>query len=220
VSRKGCVLALIAAVLASGCASAGPKEADRLRAQAAHERGWAHFQDRQASAALVAFQEAVALDPTSAEYRNALGFLYLELQRPDQALEHFKRAVDLNPGLADAHLNLGIALAEGRRWEEAVSAYRKALTFPTLRSPYVANNNLGLALYHLKRHAEAEDALRFAIGLEPEQEAAYYNLGLVLAAMTRTDEAKAAFRRVREIGQDSPFGQAARDRLRALGDTQ
>jgi cytochrome c-type biogenesis protein CcmH/NrfG len=49
-------------------------------------------------------------------------------------------------------------------------------------------------------------------------QAAYYNLGLVLVAERRSDEAKAAFRTARQLAPDTPFGQAALERLKALGD--
>jgi Flp pilus assembly protein TadD len=45
---------------------------------------------------------------------------------------------------------------------------------------------------------------------------AYYHLGLVLAASNRKDEARQAFERARDLGPNTPFGQAAVDRLKAL----
>jgi Tfp pilus assembly protein PilF len=134
------------------------------------------------------------------------------------ALEHFKKAVELNPMYADAHFHMGTALAESRRWDEAVVSYRKALELPTLTIPETANQNLGLALYHLKQYREAEQTLRFAISLDPKMQTAYYNLGLVFVAENRRDEAKAAFRQASQLGPDSPVGRAALDRLKALGE--
>ena len=75
-----------------------------------------------------------------------------------------------------------------------------------------------MALYNVRRYSEAEQALRFAINLDPQLQAAYYNLGLVFAAEERRDEARAAFRWARQLAPDSPFGEAARDRLKALGE--
>lgn len=224
VSRKrGFWLLLLALGLATaGCAGATQQvsDVDRLRARDAWERGLAAFRDKQASLALNAFREAVAVDGTVAMYRVSLGLLYLELQRSDLALEQLKRATEIDPLLADAHLNLGVALAEAGRWEEAVGAYRRAISLPTLPAPYIVYNNLGLALYHLKRHAEAEETLRFAISLEPQLEAAWYHLGLVLTARDLKDQAKAAFREVRRLAPTSPFGEAAGERLRDLGERQ
>ena len=212
---------VVAAALALGACSAAtspPPEVRRLQARAAFERGLKHFNDREASQALAALREAVALDGSSAVYRDTLGLVFTELQRPDLATEQFQRAVVLDPRYADAHFHLGVALAEAGRWEEAGVAYRKALSLPTLTVPHFAHQNLGLALYHLSRYREAEEQLRFAIGLEPQMGLAYYNLGLVLAAQGRREDARLAFGRAWELGPETPFGAAARERLRTLGE--
>lgn len=213
------IAALAAACWLAGCASMHQKEEmQRLQARAAYERGLATLHDREVALALSSFQEAISLEPTVALYRNALGLLYLELRRPDLAYEEFRQAIDLDATYAEAQLNVGIALAEAARWDEAAAAYRKALAFPTLSVPHVAYQNLGLALFHLKKYAEAEEALKFAISLEPQMEGPYYNLGLVLTAEGRSEQAKLAFRKARDLAPQSPFGQAAIERLRALGE--
>ncbi|HBH00671.1 MAG TPA: hypothetical protein DDZ42_01940 [Candidatus Rokubacteria bacterium] len=220
VSRRLGFLLFAAAIAAGGCTSAKgePPEVRKLQARAAFERGLVAFRDKQASLALSAFREAIDIDPSAADYPNALGLLYLELRRPDLALAEFAKATALDPKFADAQVNRGIALAEQRRWEEAVGAYRTALTLPAIGSSYLVYNNLGLALYSLGRLQEAEDTLRFAINLEPSQEPAYYHLGLVLVALGRPEEAKMAYRQARLIAPESPFGQAAAARLRDLGE--
>lgn len=160
----------------------------------------------------------MALDGSVPAYHHSLGLLLLELRRPDLAADSFQRALDLAPNYADAHLNLGIALAEMGRWREAVPQYRRALTLPGLTAEGVAHQNLGLALYHLRQYPEAEQELRFAISLDPRMEAAYYNLGLLQAATGRRDDARATFRRVRDMAPETPFGQAALEQLRSLGE--
>jgi len=221
-TRAAVSLVLIALGLAvSACASSKPvSDVDRLRAQAAYERGLTHLQERQPAQAMAALQEAVAINGGVAVYRDALGLVLLEMGRPDLAIEHLQRAVEIDPKYADAHFHLGTALAEARRWEDAVASYRQALTLPTLTVPDLAQQNLGLALYNLKRYRDAEQALRFAISLDPQMQAAYYNLGLVFVAENRKEEARAAFRRARQLGPNSPFGQAAFERLKALGDAR
>ena len=216
-TRHAIALALIALWL-SGCASTQVSETERLRAQAAYERALGHLRDRQPSPALGALQEAVSVDSTVAVYRDTLGLVYLDLGRPDLAIEHLRRAVALDPKVAEAHFHLGTAYAEIRRWEEAVASYRRALALPTLAIPDFVHQNLGLALFHLKRYPEAESSLRFALSLDPKLQAAYYNLGLVLQAENRTQEARAAFRQARDLAPDTPFGQAAVERLKDMGD--
>lgn len=217
VSTRGVALLVIALFIAA-CGTVTVSEPDRLRAQAAYERAMTHIVDRQPSPALGALKEAVGIDPTVAVYRDTLGLLYLELRRPDLAIVELERAVELDPKLADGHFHLGTAYAELGRWEEAVTSYRRALALPTLNIQDFVHQNLGLALYHLKRYPEAESSLRFALSLDPKLQAAHYNLGLVLSAENRREEARAAFRQARQLAPDSPFGQAAGERLRALGD--
>jgi Tfp pilus assembly protein PilF len=215
-------LQLLALVGGTGACSSTvpvvPPATQRLQAQAAYERGLGYLRDRQASLALGALREAVALDGTVPTYHNSLGLLLLELRRPDMAMQSFERALALDPGYADAHLNLGISLAEMGRWQEAVPQYEKALSVATLAAPSVAHQNLGLALYHLRQYREAEAELRFAISLDPRMEAAHYNLGLLLLATGRQTDARAAFQRVRDLGPETPFGRAAAEQLRNLGD--
>jgi Tfp pilus assembly protein PilF len=211
---------LLAALAVSACASTqgSVEESTRQQARAVYERGLSHIRDRQPALALGALREAITLDPNVPVYHNALGLLYLELSRPDMALAEFQTATGLDGSFADALLNTGVALAEAGRWEEAVVAYRKAIALPTLSAAPAAYQNLGLALYHLRRFRDAEEALRFALSLDPRMEAAYYNLGLLYVAEGRAEDAKAAFRRTRDLAPQSPFGQAAVQQLRGLGD--
>ena len=220
--RHGLWLALIVLGLsASGCASkeaAQRTEVQKLQARAAYDRALSYLNDKQPAPAMAALQEAVNVNPSSPVYRDTLGVVLLELGRLDMALEHFKKAVELDPMFADGYFHMGTALAESRRWDEAFVSYKMAIELPTLTIRESANQNLGLALYHLKRYREAEQSLRFAISLDPKMQAAYYNLGLVFVAENRKDEAKAAFRQARQLGPDSPVGQAALDRLKGLGE--
>ena len=210
-------LVLIAAVLVAGCA-ARVTEMQRLQAQNSYERALTQINQGQSALALSSLQEATSLNPRMALYHDTLGMLLLDLGRVDQAVAELNKALDIDPHRGDTYFHLGTALAEARQWDGAVAAYRKAIAQPSLTVTDYAHQNLGLALFHLGRYREAEDALRFALSLDPELQAAYYNLGLVMTAEKRPDEAKAFFRRARQIAPESPFGRAALERLRALGE--
>ena len=212
-------LALVAVTaLLSGCTSAKAAEMKRLQAQNAYERGLTQAKQGQSALALSSLQEAIALDPGSALYHDSLGLLLLDLGRVDLALAELTKSTELDPNRGDSLFHLGTALAEARRWEDAVAAYRKAILQPSLTVLDLAHQNLGLALFHLGRYREAEDALRFALSLDPQLQAAYYNLGLVLTAQKRPDEAKALFRRTQQMAPETPFGRAAVERLKAMGE--
>jgi len=160
-------LILVASVLLAGCASR-MTEMQRLQAQNSYERALSQLNQGQSVLALSSLTEATNLNPRSALYRDTLGLVLLDFGRVDQALAELAKAVELDPNRGDTHFHLGTALAEARRWEDAVAAYRKAIALPSLTLMDLAHQNLGLALFHLGRYREAEEALRFALSLEPQ----------------------------------------------------
>jgi Tfp pilus assembly protein PilF len=194
------------------------REMKVLHARAAYDRGVKHMDARETAAAYIAFREAVSFDDTVSHYHDALGVALLQLQRPDLALAEFERALAIDPNLANARFHVGLTLTETRRWAEAVDNLKRVVAMPTLPDPQLAWQTLGVALLNLGQFGEAESALRFALNLDPTLSSAHYNLGLVLVAANRKDEARAAFRRTRELAPESAFGQAAIERLKALGD--
>jgi type IV pilus assembly protein PilF len=212
------VLAALLLVVSGGCASSKDSEVRRLQARSLYEQGLKSLAERQLAPGLAALREAVDLDPENAVFRNTLGALLLDLRQPADAQGEFQKAVGLDPSYAEAHHNLGLSFAEQGRYEEAIASYRRALSLPIYPTPEVGYYNLGRAYAQLKRLKEAEEALRTAIRLDPKLTAAHYQLGVVLTASDRREEAKAEFRRVRDLEPASAFGQAAVDALRTLGD--
>lgn len=203
----------------AGCASTDKeKEVQRLQAQAAYEQAVKNLQDKRISLGLNALQQAIALDPDNAIYRNALGVVYLDLRRPVDAQAEFQRAVELNPSYAEAHHNLGLAQAEQGRFEQAITWYRKALTLPTYTTPEVAYNNMANASFAMGKFKEAEEAYRAALQLDNRMPSALYGLGMSLSRQGRPEEAKAALRAARDLDSSSPFAQAAAEALKALGE--
>jgi len=202
----------------SSCASTQDEEVRKLRARSLYEQGLKSLADRQLSPGFSSLKEAVQLDPQNPTFRNALGVVYLDMRKPADAQVEFQKAVELDPNYAEAQHNLGLSYAEQGRYEQAVVAYKKALSLPLYSTPEIGYYNLGRAYAQLGKMSEAEDALRTAIQLEPKLGAAYYQLGVVLAATDRKDEAKASFRRARDLDPASPFGQAAVEALKTLGE--
>jgi superkiller protein 3 len=209
-------------LVVSGCATKETTqrtEVQKLQARAAYDRALSYLNDKQPAPAMTALQEAISVNPNQAVYRDTLGVVALELGRPDMALEHFKKAVELDPIYADAYFHMGTALAEARRWDDAVTAAYKAISLPTLTIPESANRTWGspcITSSDTRRPSRLSGSRSASI---PKLQAAYYNLGLVFVAENRKEEAKASFRQANQLGPDSPVGQAAQDRLKALGET-
>jgi Tfp pilus assembly protein PilF len=212
---------LVTLVLAGGCASsAQKKEADvrRLHARALYEQALASLSDRRVALGMSSLKQAIELDPDNPLYRNALGVVLLDLKRPAEAQAEFGAALALDPGYAEAQHNLGLCYAEQGRPAEAVDAYRKALAIPTYTTPEVAYHNLGNAYLTLGQLREASEAYRAALQLDPRQVGSLYSLGVVLVREGRREEAKAVFRMARDLEPASPFGQAASEALKNLGE--
>jgi Tfp pilus assembly protein PilF len=226
VSRRLPVLAALAMVLVlGGCASTGtPRVEDTqqlraLQARAAYERGTSALSYEQFGLALTAFQEAARLDPGVALYANAMGVVLLHMRQLEGALAWLDRAIEIDPMYGDAHFHRGTALAEAGKWDDAIAAYRRALSMPSLTVPHAVHQNLGFAFFALRRYREAEQSLRFALSIEshePQMARTYLNLGMVLLAEQRRDEARAAFVRARDLAPNSPSAKDAVDQLRAL----
>ena len=119
----------------------------------------------------------------------------------DTAVVYFRRAIELEPaygeayaGLANAYVLLGYS---GYRPAEAMfpkargTALRAIALDSTLAAPYAA---LGLELTWERRFAEAENAFRKAILLDPKYPTAHQWYGMLLKILGRLDEA------VRETG--------------------
>ena len=205
-------------LLLSSCAASQDEQVRRLRARSIYEQGLKNLADGQMSLGFSSLKEAVQLDPANPIFHNALGVVLLDLRKPAEAEAEFQKAVELDPNYAEAHHNLGLSFAEQGRYEQAIAAYRKAISLPIYPTPEVGYYNLGRAYAQVNKFREAEDALRTAIQLQPKLSAAYYQLGVVLTATGRREEAKGAFRRARDLDPASPFGQAAVEALKTLGE--
>ncbi|MBV8085439.1 MAG: tetratricopeptide repeat protein, partial [Chloroflexi bacterium] len=66
------------------------------------------------------------------------------------------------------------------------------------------HNNLGNALYALRRHDEAMAHFLAALALDPLHREAHYNLANALLSLQRLDEAEAEYRKALEIDPDNP----------------
>jgi Flp pilus assembly protein TadD len=220
VSRIG-VAALLAALVGigvAGCASTKEEQVRKIQARNAYDQAGGHIRDGRVSLGLASMQEAVALDPENAVYRNSLGVIQLQLRRWPEAEADFEKAISLDPNYAEAYHNLGLVMAAQGRLDQAIASYRKALTFPTYPSPELAYHNLGEAYLRQGKLQESEESLRQAVQLDPKNQFTQYLLGGVLVEQGRKDEAKAAFRHARDLDPGSSVGKLTVEALKTLGE--
>lgn len=125
--------------------------------------------------AVYAFREALALSPRSGIVCYNLALEYLALEQPEKALEYLEAGLEEEPSQADYWCEKGVALFRMGNPVEADQAYRKALALGGESSRL--HNNIGVLHFVGGRLAEAEEAFRLAVTLNPRDRDAWFNLG-------------------------------------------
>lgn len=153
------------------------------------------------------FRRAIALAPGWAYARHNLALAYIGRGDFDRALATYRKAIEKTPGQAYLHYNLGALLHRLNLRAEAKAAYQEAqrtfLEQATVleqagdlkraevfrRSATNTLNALGVLLQADKKLAAAESTFRQAIRVKEGDEAAKFNLAVVLALQNNFDEA-------------------------------
>ncbi len=122
-------------------------------------------------------EEALRLDPRSAEAWNELGGVAMAREDHATALQHFTQALAAKSGLTYALLNAAQASAKLNQLPASESYYRQALA--TDPQSAEGHHGLGLTLAKQGKLAEAERSLLAAVKLRPTMTAAWNNLGVL-----------------------------------------
>jgi len=120
--------------------------------------------DRQDSfqKALEEYEKALQAEPKNAHLLNDVGYCYYCRGRFDDAEKSLKEAVKLDPSLKHAWTNLGLNLAQQNRIEESHAAFSKSV------GPAQAWSNIGFVLMAQGKQADAKEAYRKALTIDPD----------------------------------------------------
>jgi predicted O-linked N-acetylglucosamine transferase (SPINDLY family) len=103
--------------------------------------------------AIVAYRQAIAMDPDLAEAHCNLGNALLEENQTDSSIAAYRQAIGLNPNLPQTFFNLGKALYDQGQLDDAIAAARQAIA---LRPNYfAAYRNLANSLFESGQLPEA-----------------------------------------------------------------
>ena len=134
-------------------------EGDSPVALTATADGWyalgAELEESDPEQARLAYQQALALDPTHADSHVNLGCLEHEAGRPREAERHYRAALAVRPEDATAAFDLGVALEDLERFDEARLAYEQSLAI----APDCADAHYNLARLH-DRLGDPKGAIR------------------------------------------------------------
>ncbi len=137
---------------------------------------------------------ATHLKPTShaaeGQYRAwlALGHA-IESSKPDEAVDAYRQAADFQPKEAEPHLAAGQLMEKENKFADAECEYKQALSLDARSTDAV----IGLANIYMRgrKFSEAEEYLRklLASGSDVQSAAVHIQLGRVLAAESKTEDA-------------------------------
>ena len=155
--------------------------------------------------AIVAFDEALRLDP---QHRKSLlnsARVLLETGRPREALERVEHALSLEPLSGEGLRLLGRARYELKEIPEAIDAYQQAIALD--ERDVWAMNNLGLIYIQQDRSDIALPILARAVELRSSSPVFQNNLGTALERTGHFAAAGKAYEAV--LAADSTYGKAA-----------
>ena len=162
-----------------------------------------------------AANRALAINSNLAEAHTSLGFVtYRYHLKWAEAEQHFKQAIALNPNYATAHQWYSSYLAASGRLDEAVAEARTAHELEpfslTIYSDYVRS------LYYAGQLDQAHSEALKLYDMDRNFARAFYELGLVLEAQGKLEEAIAAFRNALKSAPDNVTAITALGHAQAL----
>jgi Flp pilus assembly protein TadD len=194
-------------VLATGCRRSGQQSTndsagapqvsnnlpeDRTRARAELDKGKELYRNDQDAEAVLAFLEAIRLDPDLAEAHFRLGLGYESLGKREEAEAEYKKAVDAykkyfeeNRDDAEGRYAFGQTYANLGQYSEAIRQYREATKLKE-DDPDMFYD-LGVAYTKLAQYDAAAAAFSKSLEIDPD----YYR------AQDGLDEAKEGIKRIR-----------------------
>ena len=129
-------------------------------------QGLKYYESERWQEAIVAFSDAIAINPNFAVAYFGLGVTYSRLENWEEALAYFEKTIELNPTFAQGYLGLGITYNILGFSAKAMEALKRAV----LIDPRFAQAHHALALCYLRNgdRALALEEYEILRGLDPD----------------------------------------------------
>jgi tetratricopeptide (TPR) repeat protein len=162
-----------------------------------HDLGLAYLEVDRVPDAIAALQLAVAIKPSYGDAHFRLGIALEKLGNVGGAIVAYHRATQLLPSLTEAWFRAGALVYPLGHLDEAIGCFRRAAA--SGGKSRFGRLGKARALLTENRNQEAEQVLRQAIAVDPENAIAHDLLGNLLSESGRFDEARECFQRAIEI---------------------
>ena len=181
--------------------------------------GWVLSANGKVDQAIANYRRSIELNPRYALAYNNLALALGREGLTDQAIAEYRRAILVEPKYLYAHWNLAAALRKQRDLAGAIGEYRSALDCTKdARQRATLHTSVGDVL--MDQAAGASDKLddatveyTRALDIDPTYSWAHHNLGLVLRAQGKLDDAITEFRSAVQHASDASAKKTAEDDL-------
>lgn len=188
----------LAALVSSGCRHI-PTEKEQRASEIHHDLAVQAIHNGNMQEAYGELEESLKLDPSNSRAHNLMGLvLHNGFKRPQEAIPEYQRALELDPQYSEARVNLGNVYLDLHQYDKAIPLYQAALNDMRYATPYIAEGNLGMALYHQGKADDAIGHVKSAVTMNPKFCLGFRNLGTIYEGKGATDEACREFGRYRE----------------------
>jgi tetratricopeptide (TPR) repeat protein len=147
--------------------------------------------------AVAQYQQALQLNPGSADAHNDFGLTWQAQNRGREALAEFQAAVRADPDFEPARFNLAGALSKAGNFDEALQQYQNAERLNPGRVE--SFNSAGVCAALRGNMEEAVRQFTRAVALAPRDSGAYDNLANALGAQNKFDQAAGYYRQALQI---------------------
>jgi pentatricopeptide repeat protein len=148
-----------------------------------------------------AIRKALAIDPNLSEAHDLLAGSLEDDWHWSEAASEYQQALDLNHNDANAHFGYALWLLGHGRTDEALSWAKRAREIDPITVP---GSDVAWILFQSRRYEEAEQELRSALEVRPDDSGALWYLGFVLIAKDDSQAAISALERAAKLSKRSP----------------
>ncbi len=141
--------------------------------------GQGYMEQGRLELAMEKLTRAIETDPKSTSAHTVIAVLYERISDPVNARIHYKRASELSPRAGDVLNNYGTFLCKQGEYPAADQLFVRALADPFYKTPAVAHANRGACAASSGDLQVAEDSLRRAVQLSPNNPDALFSMARV-----------------------------------------
>lgn len=145
------------------------------RAADIYKQGILYFQKGQYEQAICALNEALEIDPNSADAHYRRGFVYRQLGQYDKAISDYSKAIEMNPRHPDAYFDRAVAYKDKGEYDSAIADYTRASELTGYQWSYISR---GGVYYDKGEYDKAIADFTKALAMKPLADYTYYARGL------------------------------------------